>query len=192
MPWSCALWVPIVRDSSQDWLQEPATRSKWHARLADAWLSGSLYCVRAAGTEPCKDGCKCPSAGFVAPNWEFALHVCSLGLSPGAGHCQRRSAEYCSIIWPCVAWTRIYAAAAQSVCQHPGIRLTADLAGACRNGRHQLLAMLPGTLARLITRPLAGCTGRLFVRAPTTLQMAFFCMQDQPISELDIPRHASP
>ena len=140
-------------------------------------VAGSLYCIRAASTEPCKDGCKCPSAGFGAPYWEPALHMLSLGPSPGAGHCQRRSAEYCSIIRPCVAWTRIHAAAAQSVCQHQGIGLPAHLTGACRNGRHQLLAMLPGTLARLITRPLAGCTGRLFVRAPTTLQMALFCMQ---------------
>ena len=52
--------------------------------------------------------------------------------------------------------------------------------------------MLFGTLARLITRPLAGCTGRLFVRAPTTLQMALFCMQDQSTLELDVPWHASP
>ena len=66
----------------------------------------------------------------------------------------------------------------QDVCSSRSKRLPASgwLAD-CRSGRRQLLATLFGTLARLITRPLAGCTGRLFVRAPTTLQMALFCMQ---------------
>ena len=36
-------------------------------------------------------------------------------------------------------------------------------------------------------RSLVGCRGRLFVRPPKTLQMAFFCMQDQPCSELILP-----
>ena len=78
----------------------------------------------------------------------------------------------------CIAWIRVYVAGTHSACQYNG-----DQAG-CHLGRDQLLATLLGALARLITRPLVGCRGRLFVRPPKTLQMAFFCMQDQPCSEL--------
>ena len=85
-------------------------------------------------------------------------------------------------MWPCIARIRVYVAGARSACQYNW-----HLAD-CHLGRDQLLATLLGALARLITRPLEGCRGRLFVRPPRTLQMAFFCTQDQPCSELILPR----
>ena len=84
----------------------------------------------------------------------------------------------CRIMWPCIAQTRGYAAAAQSASSYRGSQPD------CHFGKHQLLATLPGTLARLITRPLLGCRGRLLVRPPKTLQIAFFCMHIQAFSEL--------
>ena len=81
----------------------------------------------------------------------------------------------------CIAWIRVYVAGTHGACQYNGDQ--AD----CHLGRDQLLATLLGALARLITRPLEGCRGRLFVRPPKTLQMAFFCTQDQPCSELILP-----